>query len=577
MTICGRRIWGSGSAAGKIIINYRRVESLKDAQHLKTLFDKTFGAERVFLDVRGIDGGANWLQTLERQVAASAAMVVLIGKDWTNLKDKHGNRRLDDPNDFVRFEISQAPQRNLPIVPVSVDGAAVPEAAQLPGNLVPLSLLQAMPLRTESFTQDAQAIAERLRVLLEKQQRGVPVWGAGLGLAAALAAGVAVGPMALKGLGLPFPGVTLPGDAQLRAELNAAQNRLVTAEDDVKDAKQRLAEAERAAKAAQAAQQTLSQRLAAAEKERDQALKEAATAESAVKTADQRLAEAERAAKAAQAAQQALSQRVAAAEKERDEARKEVTNAKATIADFERKPGSIPVSGRTVRDCSDCPEMVVVPAGKFMMGSMDGASDEKPVREVTIGRSFAVGKFEVTFADWEACVAGGGCTSNKSPSDQGWGRGRRPVIDISWNDAKEYVTWLARKTGQPYRLLTEAEWEYAARAGTTTKYAFGDAINKQQAQFSESKTAEVGSFPANAWALYDMHGNVWEWVEDCYQENYNGALSDGSARSFPNCSLRVLRGGSWYGNPQFLRSALRNGLPPVYRGGGVGFRVARTL
>src|SRR6516165_11884811 len=103
MTICGRRIWGSGSAAGKIFINYRRVESLKDAQHLKTLFDKTFGTDRVFLDVRGIDGGANWLQTLERQVADSAAMVVLIGKDWANLKDEHGSRRLDDPHDKVRF------------------------------------------------------------------------------------------------------------------------------------------------------------------------------------------------------------------------------------------------------------------------------------------------------------------------------------------------------------------------------------------------------------------------------------------------------------------------------------------
>ena len=199
------------------------------------------------------------------------------------------------------------------------------------------------------------------------------------------------------------------------------------------------------------------------------------------------------------------------------------------------------------------------------------------MHEVTIGRSFAVSKFEVRFADWEACVASGGCASNKSPSDQGWGRGRRPVINVSWNDAKEYVAWLTRKTGQPYRLLTEAEWEYVARAGTTTKYAFGDAITKQQAQFSDSKTAEVGSFPANAWGLHDMHGNVWEWVEDCYQENYNGTLSDGAARLLPNCSLRVLRGGSWYGDPQFLRSANRYRLLPDDRYGIVGFRVARTL
>lgn len=168
--------------AGKIFINYRRVESLKDAQHLKTLFDKTFGAERVFLDVRGIDGGANWLQTLERQVAASAAMVVLIGEDWAGLKDEKGNRRLDNPDDFVRFEIAQALLRSLPIFPVLIDGAAMPKQAQLPDNLMQLTHIQAMVLRAESFTWDAEAIAERIKEVLAKpRQRGIPVWALTLG------------------------------------------------------------------------------------------------------------------------------------------------------------------------------------------------------------------------------------------------------------------------------------------------------------------------------------------------------------------------------------------------------------
>ena len=174
-------------------------------------------------------------------------------------------------------------------------------------------------------------------------------------------------------------------------------------------------------------------------------------------------------------------------------------------------------------------------------------------------------------------MAGGGCRSNKSPSDQGWGKGRRPVINVSWNDAKEYVTWLARKTGQPYRLLTEAEWEFAARAGTTTKYAFGDTLDKQQAQFSESKTAEVGGFPANAWGLHDMHGNVWEWCEDNWHPTYQGAPQDGSVWQGGDVSLRVLRGGSWYNVPQFLRSAYRFRSPPGIRNYDSGFRVARTL
>jgi formylglycine-generating enzyme required for sulfatase activity len=226
--------------------------------------------------------------------------------------------------------------------------------------------------------------------------------------------------------------------------------------------------------------------------------------------------------------------------------------------------------------------MVEFPVGRFMMGSADGDADDRPRHEVLIQRPVAVGKFEVTFAEWEVCAADGGCLKNKSPSDEGWGKARRPVINVSWNDAKEYLTWLSRKTGKPYRLLSEAEWEYAARAGTSTKYAFGDSIDKQQARFSDGKpgvgqTVEVGSFAANAWGLHDMHGNVWEWVEDCYVPSYLEAPSDGSARTIPGCSSRVLRGGSWDYDPRDLRSAVRYKLPLAYRVDEIGFRVARDF
>ncbi len=471
--------------AGKIFINYRRVESLNQAQHLKTLFDGAFGAKRVFLDVRGIDGGENWLQTLERQVAACDAMVVLIGKEWTNLKDEHGNRRLDDPHDKVRFEISQALLRNLPIVPVSIDGAAIPKAAQLPDSLMQLALIQAMPLRGESFTQDAAAIIERLRVLLAKlRQHGIPMWSAGFGFLAALAAGVAIGPMILNQLGLPMLGV-----------------------------------------------------------------------------------------------------RLTIAQKERDEARREAASANVKIRDLEARSTPAAAAGRTIQDCSDCPEMVVVPAGKFMMGSVNGNANEKPVHEVTIPQLFAAGKYEVTFAEWEACVAGGGCTSNKSPADMGWGKGRRPVIDVTWNDAKEYVSWLSRKTGQSYRLLTEAEWEYAARARSTSAYAWGDNIgtgnancNGCRSQWDNKQTAPVGSFAPNAFGLYDMHGNVWEWCEDNWHNDYTGnPPADGSVWRGGDDSLRVVRGGSWSSIPRSLRSAFRYGYHPDLRIDFIGFRVARTL
>jgi formylglycine-generating enzyme required for sulfatase activity len=236
--------------------------------------------------------------------------------------------------------------------------------------------------------------------------------------------------------------------------------------------------------------------------------------------------------------------------------------------------------GTTFRDCDICPELVVVRAGSFMMGSNDGRFDEKPARRVTIGAPLAVGKFEVTFAEWDACVADGGC--KHKPDDRGWGRGQRPVMNVSWNDiTKQYLSWLSRKTSKRYRLMTEAEWEYAARAGTTTEYAFGDTISKSQAQFSKwgsaGKTATVGSFKSNAFGLHDMYGNVFEWVQDCYKDSYSGAPTDGSAVTTGNCDSRVLRGGSWYSYPQVLRSALRLRSAPVNRSFDYGFRVVRMF
>jgi formylglycine-generating enzyme required for sulfatase activity len=237
-------------------------------------------------------------------------------------------------------------------------------------------------------------------------------------------------------------------------------------------------------------------------------------------------------------------------------------------------PGLTP--GHVFRDCADvCPEMVVVPAGSFMMGSNE-EDRERPQRKVTIARPFAAGKYEVTFVEWHACVTNGGCAHR--PGDQGWGRGRRPAVNVSWHDAKEYVAWLSRKTGKTYRLLSEAEWEYAARAGTTTRYAFGDLISKSQAQLMAGQTAEVGTFPPNAWGLYDMHGNVWEWCEDSWHADYKGAPQDGSVWQGGDVSLRVLRGGAWYDRgPVYLRSAFRFRLLPTSRNYDVGFRLARTL
>src|SRR5437868_4027030 len=178
-----------------------------------------------------------------------------------------------------------------------------------------------------------------------------------------------------------------------------------------------------------------------------------------------------------------------------------------------------------------CAEMVVVPAGEFALGSpateKGRRENEGPQHKVKIAKPFAVSKFPVTFADWDACVSVGGCPQI---GDNGYGRGTRPVINVNWNEAQQYVSWLSKMTGRPYRLLTESEWEYAARAGTQTAYFWGEEIGKDNAncngcgsQWDNRGTSPVGSVKPNAFGLYDMAGNVWQWVQDCYQNNYNGA------------------------------------------------------
>ena len=246
----------------------------------------------------------------------------------------------------------------------------------------------------------------------------------------------------------------------------------------------------------------------------------------------------------------------------------------------------------TFRDCSDCPQMVSIPAGSFMMGSQASEAgrddNEGPQRRVTVP-AFAAGKYEVTWAEWARCVSAGGCTSLTA---DGFGGGTRPVTNVSWDEAVAYTKWLSNKTGQTYRLLSEAEWEYAARAGTQSAYWWGGSASREYANYGMdaccgglasgadkwAKTSPAASFPANGFYLHDMHGNVYEWVRDCYENSYSaGQPSNGSAYQGGSCPNRVYRGGSWFDDLQFLRSANRNWDGPSNRGNDLGFRVARTL
>ena len=244
------------------------------------------------------------------------------------------------------------------------------------------------------------------------------------------------------------------------------------------------------------------------------------------------------------------------------------------------------------RDCETCPEMVLIPAGAFQMGaseSEEGRGDEGPQHPVTLRSPFAMGVKEVTFDEWDACVRGGGCGGYR-PAAEGWGRGSRPVINVSWEDAQAYVRWLSESTGAAYRLPSESEWEYAARARTTTPFHTGRTISTDQANYDgnyvygsgrrgryRERTTPVGTFAPNAFGLYDVHGNVWEWTEDCWHDDYGGAPSDGMAWTRNgDCGRRVLRGGSWIDYPRDLRSANRYGSIAGSRVAGAGFRVRRS-
>jgi formylglycine-generating enzyme required for sulfatase activity len=252
------------------------------------------------------------------------------------------------------------------------------------------------------------------------------------------------------------------------------------------------------------------------------------------------------------------------------------------------------------RDCDECPELIVVPAGSFLMGSPDGEAgrneNEGPLHRVTITKPFAIGKYEVTFEEWDACAAANACPA---VSDDGWGRGRRPVIFVNFEMAVAYTRWLTQKTGQRYRLPSEAEWEYAARGGSPDAWFWGNDSNRAceygnvgdesvKAEHPDwtvhdcndgfNKTAPVGSFKPNGFGLYDTVGNVWEWVEDCWNPSYEGAPDDGRAWLSGDCARRVDRGGGWYNKPDGVRSAVRyGGADPKRQNNTLGLRVVREI
>lgn len=238
-------------------------------------------------------------------------------------------------------------------------------------------------------------------------------------------------------------------------------------------------------------------------------------------------------------------------------------------------------------------EMVVINSGAGMLGSPQDEDKrqrfENPMRETLINYQFEVSKYEITFDDWDNCVKDGGCAGYK-PDDNGWGRGKRPVINICYDDTQKFISWINGKTGETYRLLSEAEWEYVARAGQVAPFGNGFDISSKQANFDGKapygtaaeghylrKTQVVGQYEPNAFGIYDMHGNVYEWVEDCWNEDHSGAAGDGSARTDGDCKFRIMKGGSWAAHGYQTRAAARIRYVTDYRYDDYGMRLARTL
>jgi formylglycine-generating enzyme required for sulfatase activity len=258
------------------------------------------------------------------------------------------------------------------------------------------------------------------------------------------------------------------------------------------------------------------------------------------------------------------------------EAREKATPAPPPLTS---KPANGTANISEVHDCQTCPVLIALPADSFTMGSNTDDPSEKPAHKVTIGTPFAIGKYEVTVEQWDACVAGGACPRDAAIA--GWPK-NAPMRNVSWDEAQQYVKWLSTTSGKPYRLPTEAEWEYAARAGTTTKFWWGDKMRSGTANCKEcgepwhaEAPEKVGSFAANPYGLYDMNGSVWEWVNDCWHNNYKKAPTDGHTWNEPTCRVRVIRGGSWRDGASYMTVTTRFKYDASVRESTNGFRVAR--
>ncbi|MBV1877028.1 MAG: SUMF1/EgtB/PvdO family nonheme iron enzyme [Pseudomonadales bacterium] len=616
----------------KIFLSYRRDDSAYVTESIYSALKAYFTPEDIFFDIDSGGLGLDFRKDITDAVAQCDVLLAVIGNAWLHAVDGNGKRRLDNPADYVRLEIEAALSRDIPVVPVLVDEESIPLADALPDTLKALAFRRATPVRAgKDFEQDLQRLMKGIEKVVNAPVAARPVTsqitppaampqtpeallsGTGIMQVSSLPTNADVSLDGIKIGVTPFNSDTvLPGSytlevyhpdylalqqplvvvangvIKLNLSLKQAYGGLVIITDPV-DAKVTLdGEPQTELTPLQFDKLTAGEHLVSVSKagftteesrpevKADSILRHPITLQ--------------------QVPHGTLNFSVIPAD-----APVEVDGMPAFQSGMSLAYGkyqiNIPKGNYAGRFHLACqreveisaatteieisltaigPVMVSIPAGSFQMGSNDGRDSEKPVHTVNINQAFELSQYAITFEEYDQFA---NATKRALPDDEGWGRDRRPVINVSWRDAQAYVAWLSTETGERYRLPSEAEWEYAARAGTTTAYCWADDISLDNANYGNiiGKTTPVGQYAANPFGLYDMHGNVWEWTADRWHDSYQGAPVDGSVWSEGGDGTRqVLRGGGWVDSPANLRSANRYWINSDGTDDYVGFRVARA-